>query len=585
MRVKVFKPFVYLLVVLALVACGGESATQQAPVVTQAPAEPTSSPTLTPEPTSQPTETPTEAPTAEPESGSVKKLQDVKKAIIQIEAQGTFVDPEFGLVLNGAGRGSGFIIDPSGIAVTNNHVVTGAALLKVWVGGESESRNARVLGVSECSDLAVIDIAGDGYEYLEFYEGPIDVGMDIYVAGFPLGDPEYTLTKGVISKAKADGESSWASVDSVIEYDASTNPGNSGGPVVSPDGQVIGIHYAGNANTRQAYGISRDVAKPVIDELEAGNNLDTVGVNGTAVGTEDGSLTGVWVSSVQSGSAADKAGVEAGDIITMMENLVLATDGTMADYCDILRSHGPEDTLSIEVVRWATGEILEGQLNGRELELAGAFGGDENTNSSGGATSNDNVYFDPSASASGDLYYYTEFDDDLADWTYFLMSGKEDNFTLEAENSRLHFDIQGSDTYVYVVNNALEVADVRIDTSTENLGRNANNISLMCRYSDRGWYEFNIASNGEYSILKYDANTQSYRALWTGGSTLINMGQEVNEYTAVCQGDSLSLYINGGFVKTIKDNSIKSGLAGVSVSSFNVTTIVVDFDAFAMSVP
>jgi hypothetical protein len=165
------------------------------------------------------------------------------------------------------------------------------------------------------------------------------------------------------------------------------------------------------------------------------------------------------------------------------------------------------------------------------------------------------------------------------------MSGKEDNFTLEAENSRLHFDIQGSDTYVYVVNNALEVADVRIDTSTENLGRNANNISLMCRYSDRGWYEFNIASNGEYSILKYDANTQSYRALWTGGSTLINMGQEVNEYTAVCQGDSLSLYINGGFVKTIKDNSIKSGLAGVSVSSFNVTPIVVDFDAFAMSVP
>ena len=67
--------------------------------------------------------------------------------------------------------------------------MTGAALLKVWVGGESEPRNARVLGVSECSDLAVIDIEGDDHTYLEWFEGPIDVGLEIYSAGFPLGIP------------------------------------------------------------------------------------------------------------------------------------------------------------------------------------------------------------------------------------------------------------------------------------------------------------------------------------------------------------------------------------------------------------
>ncbi len=583
MRVQFLKPFIYILVVVALVACGGGSPTQ-APVATEAPAQATTPPTSPPEPTPAPTEPSAAASTETPASGAIHQLKDVQKAIIQIEAQGTFIDPEIGLIMNGAGRGSGFIIDPSGIAVTNNHVVTGSALLKVWVGGETESRNARVLGVSECSDLAVIDIAGDGYDYLDIYAGQINVGMDIYVAGYPLGDPEFTLTKGVISKAKADGETSWASVDSVIEYDAATNPGNSGGPVITSDGEVIGIHYAGNASTRQAFGISRDVAKPVIDELKTGKNLDTIGVNGSAVSNEDGSLTGVWVSSVESGSAADKAGVAPGDIITMMENLVLATDGTMADYCDILRSHDPTDTLSIQVLRWSNGEVLEGQLNGRELELAATFDpGISNDNSN--SASNANLYIDPNASASGDLYYFTEFEDDLADWTYFLMSGKDESFTLEAENSKLRFDIQAYDTYVYLVNNALEVADVRIDTSMENLGRNANNVSLMCRYSDRGWYEFNIASNGEYSILKYDNNTQAYRALWTGGSTLINMGQKVNEYSIVCQGEALSLYINGGFVKTIKDNSLKSGLAGISVSSFNSIPIVVDFDAFAMSVP
>jgi hypothetical protein len=389
----------------------------------------------------------------------------------------------------------------------------------------------------------------------------------------------------VISKARANGESSWASVDSVIEYDASTNPGNSGGPVITSEGQVIGVHYAGNASTRQAFGISRDAARPVIDELKTGNNLDTIGVNGSAVGTDDGSLTGVWVSSVQSGSPADKAGVVAGDIITMMENLVLATDGTMADYCDILRSHDPTDTLSIQVLRWANGEVLEGQLNGRELELAATFDPGTGNDNSGGAVGNENLYIDPSAAASGDVYYFTEFEDELADWEWFLMSGQEENFDLLADNSRLRFDIQGRDTWVYVANNALDLADVRIDTSTENLGMSTNNISLFCRYSDRGWYEFNVASNGEYWIYRYDANTQAWRTLWTGGSTLIKMGQEINHYGAICEGSELSLIINDTLVKTIKDTTLKSGLTGISVSSFNVTPIVVEFDAFALSVP
>ena len=364
MKLSVFKPFLFLgvLIVLVGLACSSGSGTPQA---TQAPVQPQA--------TQAPVEVETEAPlvTEAPQAatGAVADLQDVKNAVVQIESQGTFVDPEVGVVANAAGRGSGFIIDPSGIAVTNNHVVTGGALYKVWLAGETEPRNARVLGVSECSDLAVIDIDGDGFPYLQWYQGPIEVGDDIYIAGFPLGDPEYTLTKGIISKAKTGGETSWASVESVLEYDAQSNPGNSGGPVVTPNGEVVAVHYAGNSSTRQAFGISRDAAMDVVEQLRAGENVDSIGVNGQAVSNEDGSLTGIWVSSVQSGSQADKAGVEPGDIITMMENLVLATDGSMSQYCDILRSHKPGDTLSLEVLRWANNQLLEGQLNGRELAV------------------------------------------------------------------------------------------------------------------------------------------------------------------------------------------------------------------------
>lgn len=304
--------------------------------------------------------------------GAITELASLQQAVIQIQAEGTFVDPEFGLQVNSAGRGTGFIIDPSGIAVTNNHVVTGSALLHVWVGGEAQPRNARILGVSECSDLAVIDIDGEGYPYLDWYPGTPSVGTDIYVAGFPLGDPEYTMTRGIISKDSAFGETQWASVDSVLEYDATTNPGNSGGPVVDGSARVVAVHYAGNSQTRQAYGIGSAVAQGVVDRLRQGQDVDSIGVNGFAVSDGEG-VTGIWVSSVKSGSPADRAGIRGGDVLNAMEGFVLATDGSMADYCDILRSHLPTDTLNVTVIRYSTQEVLEGQLNGRQLEQSFSF--------------------------------------------------------------------------------------------------------------------------------------------------------------------------------------------------------------------
>ena len=188
------KPFIWLIALVAVIslACGlGGTATPETPPDTQ----PAATEAVQTEPEVQ------SSPTAEPVSGAINSLQDVKEAVVQIEAQGTFVNPDFTVAYNAAGLGSGFIIDPSGIAVTNNHVVTGAGLLKVWVGGDqSKTYNAKVLGVSECSDLAVIDLDGEGFSYLDWYESPIGVGLEVYAAGFPLGEPQFTLTKGIVSK-------------------------------------------------------------------------------------------------------------------------------------------------------------------------------------------------------------------------------------------------------------------------------------------------------------------------------------------------------------------------------------------------
>ena len=314
--------------------------------------------------------------------GPVSTLTGVRSAVVRIEAQGSFIDPEQGAQFNVSGVGSGFIVDESGIAVTNNHVVTGAAFLQVYVDGEESPRNARVLGVSECSDLAVIDIDGDGYDYLE-WRSDFAAGTDIYAAGFPLGTNEYTLLEGIVSKERAAGESNWASVEAVIEHSADTLPGNSGGPIVDADGRVIAVNYAGDG-FGQSFAISGEVARPIIDQLTAERDVNSLGINGQAVVYDNG-LSGVFVSSVETGSPAANARIRGGDLVIRLEGLVLGTDGTLADYCDILRSHSSADPLAVEVYRNDTGEFLEGTINGDPLETTAVLGagGDEGSEPEG----------------------------------------------------------------------------------------------------------------------------------------------------------------------------------------------------------
>lgn len=507
----------------------------------------------------------------------VTKLEDVKKAVFQIEAEGTFVDPEFGLQVNAAGRGTGFIIDPSGIAVTNNHVVTGAGLIKVYMNGEAKPRNARLLGYSECNDLAVIKVDGSDFSYLKWYEGSVDPGLEIYLAGFPLGEPEYSLNKGIISKSNTNGDTSWTSIKGgILAHDATGNPGNSGGPLVTSQGEVVGVHFAGYKDAGQYFAISAKTAIPVVQDLEKGDNYESLGVNGSVISNDDGSLTGVWVASVDSGSPADKAGLEGGDIIYQLEGLVLGTDGTMADYCSVIRTHGADDNLSVSVLRFGTNEYLEGELNGDKLAVVSQFSSDDNSDSG-------------STSSSGEAYFLDEFDGGLDNYSLFSMSGDTDDpkMGVYSENGALVFDLQGTYLWPYVLYDPYTYQDVRVDFEAENLGQNDNMVALLCRYDpDRGWYEFNVTNSGLYDIYYYDAITlKDYTRLYNGGSTAINMGKATNTYTITCKGNNLSLYINGVLARTVQDNNLKEGQVGISVSSFGNLPVIVDINWLSVSQP
>jgi serine protease Do len=300
-------------------------------------------------------------------SGAVD-FEGVQSATVQIESVGTFVSPEEG-GYEAAGRGSGFVISPDGLVVTNNHVVAGAGTLKVWLGGDSsKTLNAKVLGSSECMDLAVIQLQQGDYPYFDWREGDIETATDVYAAGFPLGDPTFTETRGIVSKASTAGETPWASIDSVIEHDARIRPGNSGGPLVDASGRVLGVNYAGNDLYDTNLAIHRDQVLAVLDDLEEGVEHDSIGVNAEAIADEEGNGLGVWASSVIAGSPADEAGIQPGDLITRMAGVTLATDGTMSDYCDVLRTQGSDAAIDVEVFRPSEGVYYEGQVNGTPLE-------------------------------------------------------------------------------------------------------------------------------------------------------------------------------------------------------------------------
>jgi len=308
---------------------------------------------------------PTTASSTSVPSLEVSSLDGIRETVVRIEVEGTFEYPS-GPSYNEAGSGSGFLISEDGLIVTNSHVVAGAGLVKVHTDWETEPFNGRVVGTSECADIAVVDIDVEGRNYLTWTEAAIKAGQEIYVAGFPLGDPEFTLIDGIISKAKASGDTAWASIAEVIEHTGDTLPGSSGGPIVGLDGTVFGVNYAGD-DLGQAFGISADVARGVIDDILAAESTLTVGVNGWA--HEDAGGSGVWVAGVVPDSSADRVGIRAGDLITRLAGLNVAEDGTLATYCDILDSHLPDRPFDVEVWRESEGGYLEGVFNSeQELE-------------------------------------------------------------------------------------------------------------------------------------------------------------------------------------------------------------------------
>ena len=178
-------------------------------------------------------------------------------------------------------------------------------------------------------------------------------------------------------------------------------------------------------------------------------------------------------------------------------------------------------------------------------------------------------------------FYMEEFQGDMDGWTYFLATNEKDaNSKVDVYPSEgglwVKMDVRSTD--LYLLNTEFEYDDVRMEFETENLGRNNNNISMLCRFTDDvGWYVFLISNNGLVGIYRAEIknNMINYKSIIEGGSEYINTGKGTNTYAVTCKGDELSLEINGHLWRTAKDDNYPSGKIGISIMSFNVLPVEV----------
>jgi serine protease Do len=224
------------------------------------------------------------------------------------------------------GVGSGFILSSDGFVMTNAHVVEGADEVYVTLADKREFK-AKIIGTDKRTDVAVVKIEATGLPAVKIGDvGRLRVGEWVMAIGSPFG-LENTVTAGIVSAKQRDtGE-----YLPFIQTDVAINPGNSGGPLINMRGEVVGINSQIYSRSGGFMGISfsipMDEATRISDQLRNSGRVSRgrIGVQIDQVSKEVaesiglGKPSGAMVRAVESGSPAEKAGVEAGDIIVRFD--------------------------------------------------------------------------------------------------------------------------------------------------------------------------------------------------------------------------------------------------------------------------
>jgi putative serine protease PepD len=286
--------------------------------------------------------------------------QQAKQGVVDIKVTtSTTQDTPFGQTRGKAeAEGSGFVIDKQGDIVTNDHVVSGATAIQVTF-ADGTKASAKVVGTDPSTDIAVVRVSGvdaSKLQPLSFGDSSsAQVGDGVVAIGSPFGLAD-SVTTGVVS---ALGRTMQApnhyTITGAIQTDAAINHGNSGGPLLNPSGQVIGVNAQIQSDSGGSDGVGfaipSNTVKKVAQELISGGKVSHAYLGVELTGT--GSPT---VASVKSGTPASKAGLKAGDEITAIDGKTISSsDALITD----LQGHSPGDKVTLTIRRGGTSASVD----------------------------------------------------------------------------------------------------------------------------------------------------------------------------------------------------------------------------------
>ncbi len=299
----------------------------------------------------------------------VQLVERVRPAVVNVTTD-TF-DPGFLGGEGGRGVGSGFIVRPDGVVVTNYHVVENAQRITV-ITPEPDARRyeARVIGGDASADLAVLKIDGRNLPTIPLgSSAELRLGQPVVAIGYALaleGGP--TVTMGIVSALDRTITAQDPSCDPeicpnglrtyahVIQTDAAINPGNSGGPLLNLAGEVVGINSAGAGQAENiGFAIAIDAAEPTIERAiehpaapVAYLGVVTMDVTpGLALQFGLAVTEGAYVAALAPRGPAESAGVRVGDVIVAIDDRPIPDADTLGE---VLRSHEPGDRVAVVLV-------------------------------------------------------------------------------------------------------------------------------------------------------------------------------------------------------------------------------------------
>jgi putative serine protease PepD len=282
-------------------------------------------------------------------------------------------DVSNGMGGNGQSAGTGIIITPEGEIVTNNHVVEGATAIMVRLAGQVDPVPATLLAADPSNDLALIKINGQDLPAATFADSnTIAVGDPVVAMGYALAlDGEPTVTSGIISALNRtlaiDAE---VSLDGLIQTDTAISSGNSGGPLVNLDGQVVGINTAvarddmSSAANNVGFAISVTEILDVLDWLRSNTDgsVRVSGFLGVTIASRNDGGQGAVIQTVAPGSPASTAGLKVGDIVLEVDGQPISGQvGLVA----AIRDASPGDEVTIKFERGGSMETALATLTDR----------------------------------------------------------------------------------------------------------------------------------------------------------------------------------------------------------------------------